>query len=185
MDTDEARERGRAGAETAREQAQQVGETVKEQARSVAEQAKERSRDTASEIGTSLHAKGDEEAGRFAGNLRRASAELRSMVDQQGEPVHQDGVVHSIARQGADVTERLADRLDDEGLDGLVADVRAFARRRPGAFLLGAAAAGFLTGRLGRSIPAVQSESRSEQPSQSQLQAQRQPQQSQPAWEEV
>lgn len=157
-------ERGRAGAETARDQAQQVGETAKEQARSVAEQAKERSRDTASEIGATLHAKGDEEAGRFAGNLRRASAEMRSMVEHEGEPVHQDGVVHSIARQGADVTERLADRLDSDGLDGLMADVRSFARRRPGAFLLGAAAAGFVAGRLGRSIPAVQSESQSESP---------------------
>lgn len=157
-------DRGRAGAETVRDEAQQVGETAAEQARSVAEQAKERSLDAAAELGESLHAKGDEEAARFAGNLRRASAELRSMAEQQGAAVYQDGVVHSIARQGADATERLADRIEGDGLDGVMADLRSFARRRPGAFLLGAAAAGFVTGRLGRSIPAVQAESQQPQP---------------------
>lgn len=157
-------DRGSAGAQTVRDEAQQVGETAMEQARSVAEQAKERSLDAAAKLGESLHAKGDEEAARFAGNLRRASAELRSMAEQQGEPVYQAGVVHSVARQGADATERLADRIEGGGFDGVMADFRSFARRRPGAFLLGAAATGFVAGRLGRSIPAVQSEQRQPQP---------------------
>ena len=43
-------------------------------------------------------------------------------------------------------------RLDQGGVDAVMADARSFARRRPGAFLLGAVTVGFLTGRLVRNL---------------------------------
>jgi hypothetical protein len=43
---------------------------------------------------------------------------------------------------------RASEQLRTRGADGVVRDVRSLARRRPGAFLAGAAAAGFVVGRL-------------------------------------
>ena len=51
----------------------------------------------------------------------------------------------------------MADRLNSKGFDGVVDDVQAFARRRPGAFLAIAAATGFVAGRLFRGAQASSS----------------------------
>jgi len=45
---------------------------------------------------------------------------------------------------------------DERGLEGTVEDLRQFARRRPGLFLMGAAVAGFAVSRLGRGLQVVQ-----------------------------
>jgi hypothetical protein len=57
-----------------------------------------------------------------------------------------------LVRQGSEAAERLASRLEHGGVDAVMADARAFARRRPGAFLLGAATVGFVAGRLVRNL---------------------------------
>jgi len=46
----------------------------------------------------------------------------------------------------------LATRLDQGGLDAVMADMRSWARRQPGTFLLGAVAAGFVVGRVVRAV---------------------------------
>lgn len=51
----------------------------------------------------------------------------------------------------------IASRLDEGGSQGLLRDAGAFARRRPGTFLLGAVLAGFAVGRLARVDKAVSS----------------------------
>jgi len=56
--------------------------------------------------------------------------------------------VGQYARQASGEVQRFAQRIDERGFDGLVDDLQSFARRRPGAFLLGAAVTGFATGRL-------------------------------------
>ncbi len=45
---------------------------------------------------------------------------------------------------------QVAGDIDDRGVGALLDDLQAFARRRPGAFLLGAAALGFGLGRLAK-----------------------------------
>jgi hypothetical protein len=52
-----------------------------------------------------------------------------------------------------------ADNLDRRGFDGMVAQVQGFARRRPAAFIVLCAVAGFAVSRVGRT---VRSESREE-----------------------
>ena len=50
------------------------------------------------------------------------------------------------------MVNRQADAINDRGFDGLLDDLRSFGRRRPGAFLFGALAAGVLVGRFGRNV---------------------------------
>lgn len=146
--------------EAARSEARAVQGTVKEEAAHVAEQAREQARTTAHRVQDDLRRRGDEEARRVAQTLRETSDRLRSMAEHTGE---QDGFLHGLVREGADATDRLASRLDDGGLEALTADVRSWARRRPGAFLLGAAATGFVIGRLVRNLGGEQDGSRSGQ----------------------
>ena len=81
-----------------------------------------------------------------ADGIRALSQELREMADGS----QQSGTVSEIARQAAERADRLADWLGRREPGDLVEEVRSFARRRPGAFLLGAAAAGVVVGRLTR-----------------------------------
>jgi hypothetical protein len=62
----------------------------------------------------------------------------------------QSGPASEIARQTADRADRYADWLDKREPGDLVEEARSFARRRPGAFLLGATLAGVVVGRLTR-----------------------------------
>jgi len=52
----------------------------------------------------------------------------------------------------ADGGRQLADYLDRNGPDGVLREVQDFARRRPGAFLATALAAGFVVGRIGKGV---------------------------------
>jgi hypothetical protein len=52
----------------------------------------------------------------------------------------------------ADSGRQFADYLDHHGPEGVLREVQDFARRRPGAFLASALAAGFVVGRLGKGI---------------------------------
>ena len=60
-------------------------------------------------------------------------------------------MLNDIARQASDKAQELATWIDAREPGDLVTEVRDFARRKPGTFLLGAAAVGVLAGRLTRS----------------------------------
>jgi hypothetical protein len=68
---------------------------------------------------------------------------------QQGRPSEAGPLAGYVEDARSRVTS-LADRLESGGAAGLVEDVTAFARRRPGMFVAGAVVAGFLLGRLVR-----------------------------------
>jgi hypothetical protein len=56
-----------------------------------------------------------------------------------------------LVQQVADGGRQVADWLDHRGLDGVLTEMRSFARRRPGIFLLGAGVTGFVIGRVAKS----------------------------------
>ena len=64
----------------------------------------------------------------------------------------QSGLATEFAHQASDRTGSIADWLDGRQPGDLLNDVRDFARRRPGAFLLGALVAGVVAGRLTRNL---------------------------------
>ena len=87
---------------------------------------------------------------------QRVADGLRQMSDQFGQMGPGDGSpAGQIVRRLGEGGRRAADYLEDRGPEGLLDDVQEFARRKPGTFLLIAAAAGFAIGRLGRAAIAV------------------------------
>jgi arylsulfatase A-like enzyme len=120
--------------ETAKEQARQVKDEVASQARGLVDQAKSELRD-----------QGRSQADQVAHAIRRVSDQADALAAGR---VDEAGNVADYVRRASDQVGRVADRLDQRGVDGVVNDVQDFARRRPGTFLLGCAAAGFVTGRL-------------------------------------
>lgn len=129
-------------AETAKQQAGQVAGDVKEQAQHLATQAK-------SEVSSQVTSQRD----RAADTLRSMSSEFRTMADSS----YESGPATLLARQGADLTEQVADFLSQRDPSQLLDEVRDYARRRPGGFLVGAAIAGVVVGRLSRGAMSARS----------------------------
>jgi vacuolar-type H+-ATPase subunit H len=116
---------------------------AQERASNVVHEAQEQTRGMIDEARSQVRSQAQTQTGRASDVTRDLSRELRSMADS-----NQGGHLTSIAREGATQLERLSSRLDQGGVDGLVGDVKRFARRRPGVFLASCAGAGFLIGRL-------------------------------------
>jgi hypothetical protein len=137
-----AQQEAAATAQQTRESGTEVARTVREQAGVVAGEAKHQAREVTGQVGQRIRDEVDQQARRLSGAVREWSDELASMSEGgTGSPVRQ------LVRQVADGGRRTADRVEQGGVTGLVRDVESFARRRPGAFLLGAAVAGLLVGR--------------------------------------
>jgi hypothetical protein len=95
-----------------------------------------------------VRSQADAQTARAAESIAGLGEQLRALVDGRPEDAP---VVRDYLQQGADRIGAFADRLQRDGLDGAVADVQRFARRRPGVFLLGALGVGLGVGRLLRS----------------------------------
>lgn len=135
----DAAQSGRATAETAKQQAGQVANEATAQARQLIDQARE------------------ELTGQGAAQKERATTGLRSLAEEltgivQGGGAEPSGLVGDLARQASDHVRSAADWLESHEPGDVVQEVRQFARRRPGTFLLSAAAVGFLGGRLTRGL---------------------------------
>lgn len=147
--------RGEAGgtAERTREAASQVAGTVGEQGRAVAGEAAAQARSVAVGLRDRAGLEVRSQTHRLAETLRQWSDDLSSMADSGKPDSPARGLVGQVAERG----RRMADYLDERGLGGAVDEVQRFARRRPGAFLAGAAVAGFLVGRMGKAAMRAQS----------------------------
>ncbi len=154
--TEGAKERAANVAATAKDDASQVTNVTKEgvkdvahetvdQALAVGSMAKDHARGLVDQTTTQLRSHGDEQAQRAAGGLDQIARQVGSLLD--GRPADA-GQVRDYAEQLGDKAQKLAEQLRSGGIDGVVEEVTSFARRRPGLFLVGAAAAGFMAGRL-------------------------------------
>lgn len=133
--------------------ARQVASEAATQAGEVTRQATEQARELVQQAQTQLRDQAGTQAQRAAGGLREVGQQVRALSEGRSD---QAGMAADTARQLAEKIEELAGRIDERGFDGTVEDLRQFARRRPGLFLLGAAAAGFGVTRLGRGLQASQ-----------------------------
>jgi hypothetical protein len=163
--TDSHGSRSAGTADVAREQAGQVGQRAAEAGSDAAGAAKDQAREVVSETGRQARdlvaeARGQvrEQAGgqrdRLVGGLRSLGDELSSMAEQGG----QSGVAAEAASQLSGRSHDLARYLEGREPGDLLEEVRSYARRRPGAFLLGAAVAGIVVGRLTRGVVAAQAD---------------------------
>lgn len=136
---------GGSTAEAAKEQAGAVASTAKEQTKAVAADAKAEARRLAEETRHRLRTQAAEQKSRLAETMRDVSYQLQGVARGEAPP---QGLVADVTRQAADTTAQLARQLEAKQPEDLLDDVRRFARQKPGMFLLGAMAAGFVTGRL-------------------------------------
>jgi uncharacterized protein YjbJ (UPF0337 family) len=137
------------------EQSGEVAGTAKDQAQQVASEVTGQARDLAGEAREQVRQQTDTQRERLAGTLHQLGDELRSMAEGN----ENSGVATEVARQAADRVHGLGSYVERNQPGDLLNDIRAFARRRPGTFLLGAAAAGVLAGRLTRGAKAAASSS--------------------------
>jgi hypothetical protein len=134
-------------ASTAAQSGREVGSEAANQASEVMRQTKEQMHtlidDTKQQIQTQAQQRGEQ-----------ASQALHSFSDQlislaEGRP-EDAGRLPEYVREAESRVRDVASRLQTRGPEGVVSDLGDFARRRPGAFLLGAAFAGFMVGRVVR-----------------------------------
>lgn len=143
----EAKSAARDVADHTRSTAAEVTDTAKDEARSVAQDARQQASNVLSTARTELRQQAQEQTRTLASTLHDVGRQLGGMADSSEQPQAQ---VPALARAAADRLRHQAERLDDGGLDGLVADLKRFARNRPAAFLVASAAAGFGIGRLAK-----------------------------------
>lgn len=136
-------------AETAKSQLSDVAAVGGEQAKAVIDDAKYQARRVLDDSRDQLRTQASEQTTKLAESMRDVSQQLRGVV-QGGSPPQ--GLVADIAEQAAGMTSRLAQQLENRSPEELVDEVRRFARRRPGMFLAGAVGAGFIAGRIVRSV---------------------------------
>ena len=145
-----AKETARQATGSAKQAASEVTGTVKEQGRQVAGEVKGQVRSVASDVRQSVAGQVRTGHGKLAESVRKFSDELGGMSGADA-----NSPVGQVVSRVSDTGRRAADYLDERGPEGLLTDVQDFARRKPGTFLLGMAAAGFVIGRLGRTTIAA------------------------------
>jgi hypothetical protein len=139
-------DRAQQAGEVAKEGVQDVAGTATEQGREVAREARDQARSVASDLRGSVTDQARTQNQRLAGGLRQMADQFHQMGPGDDSPAGQ------VVRRLGDGGRRAADYLESRGPEGLLEDVQDFARRKPGAFLLAAAVAGFAVGRVGRTV---------------------------------
>lgn len=130
--------------------AQGVAETAKSEASNVAAEVKTNAQDLLHQAKSDLTSQAGAQQQKVADGIRSISTELRTMADAPD----QQGVASDLVRQAAERSQSVASWLDGRDPGSLLTEVKSFARQRPGTFLLLAAGAGILAGRLTKGLTA-------------------------------
>ncbi|MCC3272848.1 hypothetical protein MUK71_04530 [Arthrobacter zhangbolii] len=147
--TDAAKQQAGDLAQHAKGNAGQVAETAKTEAAGVASEVKSNARDLFTQARSDLTEQAGAQQQKVAEGLRSVADELQSMA-QSG----QSGVAADLVGEAASRASSVAGWLDGRDPGSLLDEVKGFARQRPMAFLAIAAGAGFLAGRLNKSLSA-------------------------------
>jgi hypothetical protein len=145
-------------------------QAVKEQATGVAAGAVDRGKEVAGQASSAAGAVAGEAKNQVQDLVHRTRGELMDQAESRGQQAAsglrtlsdqlsalgdgrsgEAGRLPEYLEQARTRVSSLAERLEQGGPQGVLDDVTAFARRRPGLFLVGAVGTGFLVGRLVRS----------------------------------
>jgi hypothetical protein len=146
-DASGAKERGTAVAHETKDEAASVARTAQHEAGRVADEVRHQTRDLVEDARHELHQQARTQTEHLGGAMSSLGERMHALAEGRPEDA---GQVQDVAHRIADQVEHLAHRVDELGFDGAVSELQRFARRRPGAFLAGAAALGFAASRLAR-----------------------------------
>ena len=145
--------------QTAAEAGSQVATTAADEAKHVALEAKQQATNVISQgrqqVTQQIQTQARNGQQKAAQGLSSIAGELRSMADNS----QQSGPATDLVRQATSKIDEVATWIEAREPGDLLEEVRSFARRRPGAFLLGAAVAGVLAGRLTTGVVASHKDS--------------------------
>ncbi|HKU31414.1 MAG TPA: hypothetical protein VJQ60_13065 [Arthrobacter sp.] len=130
------------------EAAGNVADTAKTEATQVAREVRANARELMTQTKGELTDQAATQQQKVAKGLRSISDDLATMANASEDGGVAADLVHQVAERSASVAEWLENR--DPG--AVLHEMKNFARRRPGAFLLLAAGAGVIAGRLGRGL---------------------------------
>ncbi|HEY0890976.1 MAG TPA: hypothetical protein VGE38_15330 [Nocardioides sp.] len=143
-------ERVKTAASTAADEGKHVGSVATSEAQNVAStaayEAKHVMNDAMGQVSSQLNDQVTSQRDNLVGTLRSLGDDLERMATQGGT----SGLAADLAREVSQRARALGSQLDGREPGQLLDDVRDFARRRPGTFLLGALAAGVAAGRIFR-----------------------------------
>jgi hypothetical protein len=136
-------------AQTAQQHATEIAHDARDEVGNLVDEAREQARSVVDDTRRQLREQADQQAAKVADTMKRISRELSELADGRAD---QAPTVRPYLRDLARPMDDVARRLEAGHVDGVVADIQRFARRRPGAFLAIAAGAGFVAGRMGRAM---------------------------------
>ena len=158
--------------EMARDEAIEVGQSVKQagsevagtataQVKEVAEDAGRQARDLLNEAREQVREQARTGQQKAAGGLSAMAKQLEGMAEI-ADKLAEASITSTLVRQISEQLHSVASWVEQREPDELLDDARNWARRHPGAFLLGAAVAGVVAGRVTRAGIAAQSTSRAD-----------------------
>lgn len=140
-----AKDQAKQAAGTAADQGKHVAGVAQGEAQKVASEAKSQVQNLLSQATSQVDEQSRTQKNRLVETLRTLSDDLEKMASQS-----EGGMAANLAREAADRTRGLSSTLDNREPQDLLDEVRSYARRKPGTFLLGALLAGVVAGRVTR-----------------------------------
>jgi len=132
-------------ASSAKDEAASVASTAVDEVKQLGADATGQAKQVLTDARQQLHAKAQEESQRLAGTIADLGQQLRTMANA-GEA----GLARDLVSEVASRAQQISQHLGQGGFERTVDDAKRLARNRPGTFLLGAAAAGFVAARVAR-----------------------------------
>ena len=153
---DVAKDEARNVGQTAAQSASQVASTATDQAKEVVAETKAQAQDVLAQGRDQLRQQVVSQQQKAGQGLAGLAEALRGMAEGNAPA---PGPAADLVKQGAGKVEEFANLLQNREPADLLEDIRSFARRKPGAFLLGAALAGVVAGRLTSGVKAAHTDS--------------------------
>ncbi len=154
--TDVAKDEARNVGQTAKEAGSQVASTAADQAKNVVAETKHQAQSLVEQGRTQIRQQAVSQQQKAGQSLSSLAEQLRGMVDGSAPA---PGPARDLLQQASSRVDEFATFLQNREPADLLDEVRSFARRRPGSFLLGAALAGVLAGRLTSGVKAAHTSS--------------------------
>ena len=145
--------------QTAAQAGTQVASVATDQAKEVVQETQRQAKDLIDQGRSQLKEQAVTQQQKAGQSLTSLAQELRGLAD--GTSAGAPGPARDLLQQASSSVENFAAMLQNREPAELLDEVRRFARRKPGLFLLGAAAAGVLAGRLTSGVKAAHSDTTS------------------------